>query len=167
MNGTTFADQARSRSAVEPSKAETRTGQSRLAYRLAALMLFLGVVLEIVAMFLPGNAPGGVNISIAIDFVLALGLMQLRAGARYWALVRAVLGAILGPILFFSGYDFASAALMVIWQWVCCGGMILLLTGQSKPWRLVLGLAPFVVFYLALLALYGLYLLMLGLGFLP
>jgi hypothetical protein len=35
-------------------------------------------------------------------------------------------------------------------QWGFCGALILLLTGQSKTWRLVLAMASFVIFTLGL-----------------
>ncbi len=153
MNGITLADSVRSGSAIEQSLGETRTGQSRLAYRLAAALLIVGVASQIVDALLTPNTPGGLNISIVIDLGLAIGLLQLRAGARTWVLIRAGLGAIVWPVLFFQSNDFASAVLMTLAEWGYCGGLILLLTGQSKTWRLVLAVAVFAVFFLGLVAL--------------
>ncbi len=161
MNGTILADSVGSGSAIEQPVGETRTGQSRLAYRLAAALLVVGVTFQIVDALLTPNTPGGLNISIVIDFGLAIGLLQLRAGARTWVLVRAVLGAILWPVLFFHGNDLPSAVFMTVAQWGYCGAVILLLTGKSTTWRLVLAVAVFAVFYLGLIALW---LLLLALG---
>lgn len=129
---------------------ETSTGQSRLAYRLAAGVLFLGIFINIVSVVIGGGVSA--IASSVIDLVLAFGLLQFRPGARKFTLFRAGAGAILIPFLAFVGNDVMTAIVMSVIQWGYCGALILLLTGQSKTWRLILGLGIFVVFTLGVFA---------------
>lgn len=133
---------------------ETGTGQSQLAYRLAALVLFLGTLVSIVDALAAWALGLSLDVGICrvapilIDLGLAIGLLQLRAGARTWVLVRAVLGAIVWPIFLFTSNDAITAIILTVIQWGFCGALILLLTGQSKTWRLVLAMGSFVIFTL-------------------
>ncbi|NIV30419.1 MAG: hypothetical protein GWN58_13260 [Anaerolineae bacterium] len=135
---------------------ETDTGQSRLAYRLAATVLLVGALVTVADVLISwalglGTAAGfSVIIRIAIDVGLAIGLLQLRKGARTWVLIRAGVGATLWPIVLFLSNDLITAAIMSVMQWGFCGALLLFLTGQSKTWRLVLGMVIFVVFTLGL-----------------
>jgi hypothetical protein len=133
--------------------AETPTGQSRLAYRLAAGLLFAGtglaVIDGVVAWSMPSLTP------IAIDVAIAIGLLQFRRGARTWTLVRSVLGMILWPLLWFTSTGPSAASLLSLPQWGYSLAMILLLTGRSKTWRLCLAAGLFVVLTLGF-AVYGL-----------
>ena len=133
---------------------ETPTGQSRLAYRLAAVLLLVSLLIFIVEMLLEPDLSQ--IISKVIDLGLAIGLLQFRRGARSWTLVRAVFSAILWPILAFAGNEPVVAAMMAVMQLGFSGSLILLLTGQSRTWRLVLAMGiyavsfaiPYVVFLL-------------------
>lgn len=138
---------------------ETDTGQSRLAYRLAAAVLLLTTLVNIVdglvAWALGTGAELGLSklVPILIDVGLAIGLLRLLRGARTWVLIRAGVGATLWPIVLFLSNDPLTAAIMSIMQWGFCGALLLLLTGESKTWRLVLGIVIFVVFTLGLFAI--------------
>lgn len=147
-----------------PPMRETPSGQSRLAYRLAAALLFVNVFLNI----LDGLVAGGSTLASKIipivgGLVLAIGLLQLRGGFRLWALVAAVLGAIAFPILSFLSSDALTAIWMSVIQWGLSGALILLLTGQSKTWRLALAVGIYVVFTLVP---FGLLLLLIALAWL-
>ncbi len=137
---------------------ETDTGQSRLAYRMAAAVLFLVVLINVVdgvlAWALGVEAEIGLctALPILIDVGLGIGLIQLRKGARTWVLIRAGVGATLWPILLFLSNEPITAAIMSAMQWGFCGALLLLLTGESKTWRLALAAALFVVFTLGLFA---------------
>jgi len=147
---------ARERGLLRDLSDETDTGQSRLAYRLAAAVLFLVALINVVdgvlAWALGVEAEVGLctALPILIDFGLGIGLIQLRKGARTWVLIRAGVGATLWPILLFLGNDPITAAIMSAMQWGFCGALLLLLTGESKTWRLALAAAIFVVFTLGL-----------------
>jgi len=147
---------ARERGLLRDLADETDTGQSRLAYRLAAAVLFLVALINVVdgavAWALGVEAELGLCtvLPILIDGGLAVGLLQLRKGARTWVLIRAGLGATLWPILLFLGNDPITAIIMSVMQWGFCGALLLLLTGETKTWRLALAAAIFVVFTLGL-----------------
>ncbi len=150
---------ARERGLLPDLANETDTGQSRLAYRLAAAVLFVVVLINVVdglvAWALDVEAELGLCtvLPILIDGGLAIGLLQLRKGARTWVLIRSGVGATLWPILLFLMYDPVTAAIMSAIQWGFCGALLLLLTGESKTWRLALAVAIFVVFTLGLFGL--------------
>lgn len=126
---------------------QTSTGQSRLAYRLAAVALFLGVIINVINAIMGGSP---MIIAVVIDFILAIGLIQLRTGARNFTLFRAVIGAILWPILLFAESDLTTGIVTSIIQWGYCGSIILLLTGRTKTWRLALAAGIFGVFVLGI-----------------
>ena len=128
---------------------ETSTGQNRLAYRLAAVALFVGVIVNIMDGLLGSNL-GLKIIPIVIDTILVIGLIQLRPGARTYTLFRAAAGAILWPILMFAQNDLTTAIVSSIMQWSYCGSLILLLTGESKTWRLALAVGIYVVLFLGI-----------------
>ena len=148
------AQQAKQRQIVTPD--ETDTGQSRLAYYLAAGVLLLGALVTVVDVLVSSaldiSTEGGFSIiiRIAIDVGLAIGLFQLRKGARTWVLIRAGVGAALWPIVLFLSNDPITAAIMSVMQWGFCGALLLLLTGQSKAWRYLIGIAIIVVYKLGL-----------------
>ena len=134
---------------------ETSTGQSRLAYRLAAVVLCLGILLNIISIPMGGGAT--IIVSSAIDLILAIGLLRLKAGARNFVFFRAFVGAIVIPLFTFFIYtngDLIATLLSSLIQWGYCGALILLLTGQSKTWRLILAAGIFVVFTLGISALF-------------
>jgi tetratricopeptide (TPR) repeat protein len=111
--------------------------QSQLAYRLTALILLLGASINIISWFLLGNI-SPYMISTVVDVILAIGLLQFRTGARSFTLFRTVVGAVLGPILFFVNNDIVTALVTSAIQWGYCGSILLLLTGQTKTWRVIL-----------------------------
>jgi hypothetical protein len=133
----------------EPPPAETPTDQTRLAYRLAAILLLVGVSMNIIEALLVGGTVVAAYIPpIGIDLVLGIGLLRLSGRARFWVLVRAVLGAIIWPILLFLGTEPFSAMVMSTMQWAYSIALFLLLTGQGKTWRMGLALAVFAGFTL-------------------
>lgn len=140
--------------ADKPSRPLTETGQSHLAYRLAAGMLFIGALINVVSVLILVGADAFPDISLIvsaiIDVGLAIGLLQMRSGARAWVLVRTVLGAILVPIVRFLTLDAFEGILSLLMQWGYCGALFIVLTGQSKTWRIALASAVFVVFALCL-----------------
>jgi hypothetical protein len=153
----------------KPPAAETLTGQSALAYRLAAVVLFLNALISVGNLLLawlldlPTELAYSTIIPVLIDLGLAIGLLQLRKGARTWVLIRAGFGAVVWPIFIFISNDPISAVIMTLMQWGFCGPLILLLTGQSKTWRLVLAMA---IFALVVLGLFSLMMLTAVAGFL-
>jgi hypothetical protein len=141
---------AATRPAAEPlAPGETPTGQSRLAYRLAAALLFVGASLNILDALLSGGASiAPYLVSIGIDVALGVYLLRLSGRARLWVLARAILGGIVWPILAFLGNDPFTAVVMSAMQLGYSSALVLLLTGQSKTWRIALALSIFVVFTL-------------------
>jgi hypothetical protein len=137
-----------------PTQAETDTGQSILAYRLAAVVLYLAVLVNVVsivfAIAVGDPPPANLIVSSIIDSALGVGLLLLKRGARSLVLIRAVLGGIFLPILTFAQGDVVVAIVTTVMQWGYCGSLILLLTGESKTWRIVVGMAIFCVFSLCL-----------------
>jgi hypothetical protein len=95
-------------------------------------------------------AEGEKDEPIVIDFILAIGLIQLRAGARDFTLFRTGVGAILWPIMLFAKGDLTTAIVASVIQWGYCGSIMLLLTGRTKTWRLALAVGIFVVFVLGI-----------------
>jgi hypothetical protein len=118
---------------------ETPTGQSRLAYQLAALFLLINVVVG-----LPGQVVietftglGNFALFLPIPLALAIGLLEFRSGARVLTIVFAVL-AFLVSIL-----GLTVVELLVAWTGPVA--FLLLLTGQSKRWRIIIAVALYVV----------------------
>jgi hypothetical protein len=116
-------------------------------YRLAAGTMF--IVISIIVFLIMGDSASTIS---AIDLLLAFGLLQFRPGARNWMLFRAGVGAIVIPLWAFASNEITTAIVMSVIQWGYCGALILLLTGQSKTWRLILGVGIFVVFTLGVFA---------------
>jgi tetratricopeptide (TPR) repeat protein len=133
---------------------DTPTGQSSLAYRIAACLLILGVLMNIVGLLVVRTTLSTpIVISGVVDFILVIGLFKLRTWARNLTYGRAFLGAIVVPIWYFLVVFKANiwlTLLVSVVQWGYCGSLILLLTGQSKTWRLVSGVIIFLVFVLGL-----------------
>lgn len=133
---------------------DTETGQSALAYRLAAGVLLLNALLNIISTLfyliagLPPSMPA--IVSGVIDLALAVGLFQLRPGARTWVLLRAVLGAIMMPLCAVSNGDLVELGLSALVYWGYAGSLLVLLTGESKTWRIAVGIVLFIIFGLFL-----------------
>jgi hypothetical protein len=137
-----------------PPSGETPTGQTRLAYRLAAILLFVGASLNIIDALSSGGAAIAQYLTpIGIDVGLGIYLLRFSGRARLWVLVRAVLGGIVWPILAFLGNDPFTAVVMSAMQLGYSSALVLLLTGQSKTWRIALALGLFVVLTLGTLSL--------------
>lgn len=133
----------------EPATGETPSGQSRLAYRLAAALLFVNVLLNIVDGLLGGGPYLAAKvIPVVAGLIIAIGVYQLRGGFRLWALVGAALGAVAIPILCFLTNDPFTAGFMSVMQWGLCAAIILLLTGQSRTWRVALAVGIYMLFVL-------------------
>lgn len=133
--------------------ADTPTGQSKLAYRIAACLLILNFLLNIVGILMIGTTSASMFgiIGGIVDLILAVGLFQLRPGARNVVFFRAFVGAIAVPIWMFLvtfNADILSTLIVSTIQWGYCGSLILILTGQSKVWRLVISVLIFLVFAL-------------------
>ncbi len=132
---------------------ETESGQSHLAYRLAAIVLFVTAFLNILNIlygFMVTGAPDIPRIvSLLIDIGLGVGLLQLRPGARIWVLFRVILGGIVFLCIALNNNDVLTAFVLGLIQLSFSGSLILLLTGTSKPWRLIAAGALFVIFTLA------------------
>lgn len=132
-----------------PPPGETATGQSCLAYRLAAALLFANAFLNILDGLLGGGTTLPAKIGpILVGLVVGVGLFRLHAGFRLWALFGAVLGAIAVPILFLLTTDALTTIWMSMMQWGLSGAIILLLTGKSKTWRLALAVGLYAVLVL-------------------
>jgi hypothetical protein len=132
-----------------PPVGDTATGQTRLAYRLAAIVLFMGAFVT----FIGALATGGTAIYVellpfAIDLALGLGLLRFSARARLWVIVIALLEALVWPILSFLRIDPFSALVMSAMYLAQSSALVLLLTGQTRTWRLGLALAIFAGFTL-------------------
>lgn len=132
---------------------ETVSGQSRLAYRLAAGILFLNILVGSADVLVGIIAYGAPNLpkmaSMLIDIVLGIGLLQFRNDARTWVLFRAGFGAILFPLLAFTSNDLVTAIIVTAIQLGFCISLILLLTGESKTWRLIVAVGMFLILVLA------------------
>ncbi len=155
------AEPAELRKRVPPGLDETETGQSVLAYRLAAILMFITALISIVDRILAvvwdvsselGPVRNAPYASSAIDVGLAIGLLREIRTARTLILIRSGLGAIVWPIILFSSFEPLAALLMSVMQWGYCGAIVLLLTGRSKTWRLVLATSAFAVLTVGLFA---------------
>ena len=135
---------------------DTPTGQSRLAYRLAALLLLLNS-LGTFLFALPEGSSMPNALPVVIDSALAIGLLEFRRGARILALLRAgttVMWAVIVVAQLLLGSNPTLAEL----AWA--GGLllgfsipvILLLTGRSNVWRLGAALAIYAVALVAVQA---------------
>lgn len=106
--------------------------------RLAAGVTYANALAGLLVMLMrpaEANARSASYITIAIDVVVATSLLQGKAGARGWAILRAVLGAlVLGPIIWSNGaHEYA------VGQVLFSAGLLLLLVGQPGAWRLGAG----------------------------
>lgn len=124
---------------------ETPTGQTRLAYRIAASLLVIGILNNCIGIVASMGAWPISN--VVIDIVLAFGLFAVRPGIRNLTIFRAIGGIILGPIFYaMTGADVQTIAVETLVQWSYCGALILILTGRTKPWRITLFIAMAAIF---------------------
>jgi len=87
---------------------------------------------------------------IVIDSALAIGLIDLRRGARALVLFRAAMGvlvsaALVVPLLVRGELSLAAALSGALPQLAYSAALALLLTGHSKSWRLALATGLFVI----------------------
>ena len=110
--------------AVEPSYRSS-------ALRVAGLILLFNFGLSI--WLLGQGEKGGLMVgSLVIDAIIAPMLLLGKESIRRWALVRAILGLLVGSLLAYtaassSPYAWVGVALNALY----CGGLILLLTGEE------------------------------------
>lgn len=130
----------------------TESGQSRLAYQLAAGLLFLVVLIGVADMAFVYAAAGDVIylrvFNLVVQFAFGVALLRFDTGIRSCVLILAVLGAILVPVAYFLAYDLVTAILGTLIQIGFGVSLVLLLTGESKPWRLWTAGTVFVAFVL-------------------
>jgi hypothetical protein len=128
------------------------SGKVSWCYRIVGIMLVTSTVVGIGSALIFQTAPN--YISMAIDILLAIGLFMLKSGARKWTLVRAILGAVLMPIMIiWKGTPLLEGVITIALQLGYCAAMILLLTGTPKPWRFILSIGIFGLTFLGLIVL--------------
>jgi hypothetical protein len=127
--------------------ADTITGQSRAAYYLAAIVLLAGSVLNLISLSIGDWSS---LLAILVDAMLAVGLLRLVPGARHLTVFRALIGAILWPAVLFTTTSFTTAIIASLSQWGYSGALLLLLTGRSGRWRLIVALGFFLLFTLGI-----------------
>ena len=118
------------------------TGQSTFAYRMSAAILALGILMSIPVVLL--NMAASV-VPFLVDIALVVGLAQLRPGARLLALLRMGVAAVATPLIWFARADLITAAAQTLATWGSCVALVLLLTGRTRPWRVVLALMTYVL----------------------
>jgi hypothetical protein len=122
---------------------ETPSGQSRIAYRLAAMILITNVLLSFITTGLSGRISSSALIRDLLDLYWAFGLISLRKWARNWVLFRAVFAALILPLLLFNQLDILTALFSSLANWGVSLSLILLLTGKSKNWRIMTSLVTY------------------------
>ena len=108
--------------------------------RLAGLLVLFNFVLSI--WFLGQGEKGGVMVgSLVVDGIIAPMLLLGKESVRRWALLRSVLGLLIGSVLIYaSAADSPYAWVAVVLNVFYCGGLILVLTGEEPGLgQLVLG----------------------------
>jgi len=128
---------------------ETLTGQSRLAYRLAAGLLLINSAVALL-FALPQGAVTPSVAPVIIDSALAIGLLEFHRGARTLVLLRAGLGvawavATAAILLLQSNPTSTELVWTVGLQLAYAVPVILLLTGRSNKWRFGAAVAIFAV----------------------
>ncbi len=128
---------------VVPPSGGTLTGQTPLAYRIAAGIVLLTVALQLGATLPRGLFSGVLLFRLTVDFALALALFQLWPGARAWMLIRVGLGILFMPICVSQSYGMNLMTLFgVIFPTLGYSiSILLLLNGRSTTRRLVAALA--------------------------
>lgn len=127
----------------------TPTGQSRLAYQLAALLLLVNSSVALL-FALPQGAATPSLVPVLIDSALAIGLLEFRRGARTLVLLRAGVGvalavAMAAMLLLQSNPTLTELVWTVGLQLASSMSLILCLTGRSSTWRLGLAAGIFVI----------------------
>ncbi len=151
MDGSSHEMQVEGKPLVDVAP-ETPTGQSRLAYRLAAGILLLNVALSFVRTLVACDEMFSTTFIALIVCALAVGLILLRRGARTITLVLAFLLTVLAvsTTIGLVQTDRAKLAIPFLLPALAIpAALTLLLTGKTTPWRLALGTGLFVVGNLA------------------
>ncbi|HJU84477.1 MAG TPA: DUF4339 domain-containing protein [Holophagaceae bacterium] len=101
-----------------------------LGVRIAGGLILTNGLLEVFSMARGGVTPFALG-AMSVDFLLA-GLLLLGGGKhRGWALGRCILGLLLGPVLLSTLGDLPFSWLYVAINTAYCGGLILLLWGET------------------------------------
>lgn len=118
---------------------ETPTGQSRLAYQLAATFLLIDAIVRVPGQMIAATSTdlGLSAMGLLVSFALAISLLEFRPRARILTIVLAFV-AFLGSVLFLTVLELLAG-------WTGPVALLLLLTGQSKRWRLIVAVALYVV----------------------
>jgi hypothetical protein len=144
---------------------ETPTGQSFLAYRLAAVLLVLNA-LVVLAQLILLDLFGEWWLVLAPPAMvgLAVGLLLRKGWVCYLALTAAMLGALTMTLLAFAYGDLLSAIVNGMIHWSFAGAVILLLSGESSLFRTTLAMGLYII---GNLIPNSLLLLMLSMGYVP
>ncbi len=130
---------------TEETEGITSTGQSTLAYRLAAILFLVNIFLMLVSSL--GFSTTTRIIPMVIDLIISIGLLKLNYIARGFALIRVAGGAIIWPIIYFSQYGFSIFSLIItIFQLGFTGAIFLLLTGKSQKLRIIIAIGIYIGF---------------------
>ena len=130
---------------TEETEGITSTGQSTLAYRLAAILFLVNIFLTLGSSLLFSTTRS--IIPVVIDLIISIGLLKLNYIARGFALIRVAGGAIIWPFIYFSNYGFSLFSLIItIIQLGFTGAIFLLLTGKSQKLRIIIAIGIYIVF---------------------
>jgi hypothetical protein len=144
---------------------ETPTGQSFLAYRVAAGLLLLNALIVLAQIQLLGLFGEWWLVLAPPAMVgLAVGLLLRKGWVCYLALTAAILGALVMTLVAFANGALFSAITNGVIHWGFAGAIMLLLTGESSPWRTAMAVGLYGVFNLMPNSLL---LLMLSMGYVP
>jgi hypothetical protein len=124
---------------------ETPTGQSRLAYRLAALILLTMALTTVLDDLFFGSLSIRTAWFAGLKLVLASGLLQFRKRTREIVLVIAPVMVILTSLIAQRYYGTDQAVCNTVLQISSWGALFLLLTGASKVPRLVAAVGGYVI----------------------
>jgi hypothetical protein len=144
---------------------ETPTGQSFLAYRLAGGILVLNalvVLAQIQLLSLFGE--WWLVLAPPAMVGLAVGLWLRKGWVCYLTLTAAILGALVMTLLAFANGPLFSGIVNGLIHWSFAGAIMLLLTGESSPFRMMVAVGLYVI---GNLMLNSLLLLVLSMGYVP
>jgi hypothetical protein len=144
---------------------ETPTGQSFLAYRIAAGLLVLNALISLAQFQLLGLlTEWWLVLAPPVMVGLAVGLLLRKGWVCYLALTAVMLGALTMTLLAFANGGLISGVVNGAIHWGFAGAIMLLLTGESSPFRMMLASGLYVVLNLMPNSLL---LLMLSMGYVP
>jgi hypothetical protein len=113
----------------------------RRAWRTAAILLVVNVILGAAVAFVTKSGGGG--FAWIIGMVLAYQLYHLRAGAGTAVIVVACLSGVLGPFLLFRRGPALDAAILSLAAWGLVAALLMLLIGEAKRSRRILAVVTF------------------------